>query len=357
MTSAKMIREIRQEGGIVTSYASLCGALVAPENSDGPMGYKFSWSPRGVLTAATRPCRFLLHGEWYEVDGKYLYHLIQPLVGFAGLDMFWVPNGNAEKYAKCYELTGPEVETVLRGTLRYHHYAPVVTSFHSLGLLRADFVMEELKEESKSSLTWPQVLRRIVGGGNDLRIDLGNFIGRELQRSRNEVEQIRGFQALKSLTLSSNASAYVQLPLDREVGIIVKNFERIGLLNEQQRVPKTRNGAVIDSLCTTLTENLTFRSHERDFVMMLHRIKAYFPSTGKKKIYKATLAMRGRDLVNTATALTVGLPVGAAAQLILDQGLSSKAGILIPTDPEIYNPVLKVLAAHGITMHEEVYEE
>lgn len=36
----------------IKSFISWCGGLPAPEASNVPLGYKFSWSPRGVLTAS-----------------------------------------------------------------------------------------------------------------------------------------------------------------------------------------------------------------------------------------------------------------------------------------------------------------
>ncbi len=33
----------------VESFVSYCGGLPAPEASGNPLGYKFSWSPRGAL--------------------------------------------------------------------------------------------------------------------------------------------------------------------------------------------------------------------------------------------------------------------------------------------------------------------
>ena len=33
----------------VDSFVSYCGGLPAPEASGNPLGYKFSWSPRGAL--------------------------------------------------------------------------------------------------------------------------------------------------------------------------------------------------------------------------------------------------------------------------------------------------------------------
>ena len=41
--------EVHTGGGKVEKFISYCGGLPAPEASDNPLGYKFSWSPRGVL--------------------------------------------------------------------------------------------------------------------------------------------------------------------------------------------------------------------------------------------------------------------------------------------------------------------
>ena len=41
--------DVQQGGGKIESFVSFCGGLPAPECSDNPLGYKFSWSPRGAL--------------------------------------------------------------------------------------------------------------------------------------------------------------------------------------------------------------------------------------------------------------------------------------------------------------------
>ena len=41
--------DVHTGGGKVESFVSFCGGLPAPEASDNPLGYKFSWSPRGAL--------------------------------------------------------------------------------------------------------------------------------------------------------------------------------------------------------------------------------------------------------------------------------------------------------------------
>ena len=64
MTALRLIKGLQARGGKITRFISLCGGLPAPEAADNPIGYKFSWSPIGVLRAATnvsqiRPCSLL----------------------------------------------------------------------------------------------------------------------------------------------------------------------------------------------------------------------------------------------------------------------------------------------------------
>ena len=59
----KIIDEVKHEGGKILSFSSVCGGLPAPEASDNPLGYKFSWSPRGVLSAGLNPSKYLNNGK------------------------------------------------------------------------------------------------------------------------------------------------------------------------------------------------------------------------------------------------------------------------------------------------------
>jgi len=354
MTSAKMIARIRAEGGKITKYVSLCGALPQPENSDGPMGYKFSWSPRGVLTAASRPTRFRVAGKWFDVPGKYLYHLTQGITMFRGLDLFWVPNGFADKYAKIYGLRDDEADTVVRGTLRYAHFAPTVRAFQELDLLNETESVPELEASSTTVVTWANFLRARVGcqPGAPLQAALAEVLGKKISKTRSELQSLEAYKALNARSLIGGTPAS-PLPLDEEVSQILVSMEAIGLLSEDVIVPKTESGTVLDSLCSQMLKRMSYNAFERDFVLMLHRICATFPD-GTKKTYVATLAKRGLSDDVTATALTVGLPVGATAQLMLDGGLKNHKGLVIPTDPAVYEPVLAALAKQDIEMRETV---
>jgi alpha-aminoadipic semialdehyde synthase len=62
-SAVDLIRRIKAEGKLVTSFTSFCGGLPAPEDSLVPLRYKFSWRPFGVLSAALNDAKYLLHGN------------------------------------------------------------------------------------------------------------------------------------------------------------------------------------------------------------------------------------------------------------------------------------------------------
>ncbi|EEB99646.1 hypothetical protein MPER_00638 [Moniliophthora perniciosa FA553] len=68
-----LIESQQAKGKKVVSFISFCGGLPSPDVVEmGPLKYKFSWSPRGVLTAALNGARAKLRGEEFEVPGERL---------------------------------------------------------------------------------------------------------------------------------------------------------------------------------------------------------------------------------------------------------------------------------------------
>ena len=49
LLAMQVFDEVHTGGGRVESFVSYCGGLPAPECSGNPLGYKFSWSPKGAL--------------------------------------------------------------------------------------------------------------------------------------------------------------------------------------------------------------------------------------------------------------------------------------------------------------------
>jgi len=60
MSAMRLIDAARAAGGRVRALRSLCGGLPAPAcaAAAGPLRYKFSWSPRGVLAASSAAAVF-----------------------------------------------------------------------------------------------------------------------------------------------------------------------------------------------------------------------------------------------------------------------------------------------------------
>ena len=88
---------------------------------------------------------------------------------------------------------------------------------------------------------------------------------------------------------------------------------------------------------------------DKDMIVMLHEME--YEINGDKKEIKSSLIVKGKDQLHTAMAQTVGLPLGIAAKLILQDKITL-TGLHIPIVPEIYEPVLEELAQNGIKFYE-----
>ena len=73
MSAMRVIDHIHGKGGKVKEFYSLCGALPAPESADNPYGYKFSWSPKGVILASNSSALYLKHGKKVEIKSEDLF--------------------------------------------------------------------------------------------------------------------------------------------------------------------------------------------------------------------------------------------------------------------------------------------
>jgi alpha-aminoadipic semialdehyde synthase len=69
-SAVSLLSKLRSQNKRILSFISFCGGLPAPEHAvNVPLGYKFSWNPRGVLNAA-------LNGARFRLLGKVSYRLI-----------------------------------------------------------------------------------------------------------------------------------------------------------------------------------------------------------------------------------------------------------------------------------------
>ncbi len=63
MLAMQVFEDVKDAGGVITSYHSYCGGLPAPEHANNSLRYKFNWSPRGVLFNTLGTAKYLKQGK------------------------------------------------------------------------------------------------------------------------------------------------------------------------------------------------------------------------------------------------------------------------------------------------------
>ena len=141
---------------------SYCGGLPAPDANDNPLGYKFSWSPRGVLLAARNSAHYLKDGQAVTVAGQNLFkhHWSLAVEGLGEFEAY--PNRDSVPYREMYGLAN--VGTMYRGTLRNKGWCDTLDNIARLGWLdetARDAIRHALMPISAA--TCCRTMRRTVG--------------------------------------------------------------------------------------------------------------------------------------------------------------------------------------------------
>ena len=79
MSAMQVIHKEERAGGTLVGFSSWCGGLPAPDANDNPLGYKFSWSPRGVVMAGKNPGRYLKDKKEIKVASEDLFGHFWPM--------------------------------------------------------------------------------------------------------------------------------------------------------------------------------------------------------------------------------------------------------------------------------------
>lgn len=316
----KTISEVHKAGGKINSFISYCGGLPAPEDSDNPLGYKFSWSPRGVLLAASNNASYLKDGKKVAIPGPELMSSAKPFLIYPGYAFEGYPNRDSTPFGERYGI--PEAKTILRGTLRYQGNPAFVQTLTDLGMLSAaehDF----LKPTDGKTIAWKDAFAKIVGSSSSTDSDL-------------------------TWAVSSKAKFTNTDEKDR----IVAGLRWIGLFSDEQITPR---GSALDTLCATLEKKMKYEPGERDFLMLQHKFEIEW-ADGKKETRTSTLAEYGEPEGSggySAMAKLVGVPCAVAVLMVLSGEISQK-GVLAPVTPELSEPIrIKLQKEYGISLTEK----
>ncbi|XP_068021348.1 alpha-aminoadipic semialdehyde synthase, mitochondrial isoform X3 [Melanerpes formicivorus] len=307
MLAKECIDKAKEVGATVVSYTSFCGGLPAPEHSDNPLRYKFSWSPQGVLLNTVQSATYLKNGEIVNIPaGGALLDSVTPMDFFPGLNLEGFPNRDSTKYAEPYGIQ--TAHTLLRGTLRYKGYSKAMGGFVKLGLINPD--PYPLLSSTTPPLTWNELMCKMVG-----------------------IKSPAEYHVLKEAVFSKLEKDKSQL----------EAVEWLGLLGDE---PVPEADSIVGALAKHMEKKLPFGTGERDMIVMRNEIGLRHPS-GHLEDKFIDLVVYGDNKGYSAMAKTVGYPTAIAAKMVLDGEIGAK-GMVTPLTKNVYGPILERVRAEGI---------
>lgn len=293
MSAMQIIHDIQSNGGQISSFKSHCGGLIAPESDNNPWHYKISWNPRNIVTAGKA-------GAIYQQDGKVVTknyeqifedcaQLNIPQVG----SLAYYPNRDSLSYIPLYQLE--TAQTFIRTTLRYANFC----------------------------LGWNKIVQAELTSDEELIDTNGLSFAQFFQDHLNKYQ------------------------VELNTPELMEQFNFLGLND-----PTLINKGILSTaqiLQAILEAKWKLQEGDKDLIVMLHELE--YSMNNQQYALQSALVVKGDDELHTAMAKTVGLPLGIAAVLILENKIAIK-GLHIPIIKEIYEPVLAELIKEGIAFNE-----
>lgn len=304
MSAMRVFHQVEREGGKIVAFRSYCGGLPAPEANTNPIGYKFSWAPRGVLVAAGNSACYLKDGKMVEIPGPELF--AQPeIVEVKGAGKFeGYPNRDSISYIDFYGLK--DVKTMFRGTLRNLGHCETWYRWSHLGLFNKD-VRNDL-----TGLTHAGFMKTLAPGiAGDVRTAIAQKMG---------------------------------VPVSHPA---VTKLEWLGMFEDRPLL--TTEGGNVDVFAAAMLEKCPFLPGERDMLVMQHEFGIELP--GRTKRILSTFVDFGIPGGDSSMARTVSLPVAIAVRMLLEGKITAR-GVFAPLAPEVYNPILDELESMGLKFEE-----
>jgi saccharopine dehydrogenase-like NADP-dependent oxidoreductase len=131
MGAMEAIDAVKAEGGRVTSLASYGSGIPSREANTNPFGYKFSWSPHGLIMSAKMPAAYLHEGKSVEVPQIFDHHSLVDVEGLGTFEAY--PNRDCRGYVEKFGLDHDV--SIYRGLFRYPGYCNTMINLKKLGLL------------------------------------------------------------------------------------------------------------------------------------------------------------------------------------------------------------------------------
>ena len=306
MSAMSVLDRIRDAGHELKVFETFTGGLLAPSDADNPWEYKFTWNPRNVVLAGQGYVKFIQENRFKYIPYQKLFRRTE-IINIPGYGNFeGYANRDSLKYLDAYKLQG--IKTLYRGTLRRVGYCKAWNVFVQLGATDDTYQLHDV-----ANMPHRDFINSFMSFNphDSVELKLAHYLSLEMEGEE--------MYKLKWLNIFSD--------------------EKVGLTE----------GTPAQILEHILKKKWTIEPNEKDMIVMWHKFE-YMEGDELKQI-QSYMAIEGEDSVNTAMSKTVGLPLAVSAELILKGEMAPK-GVHIPTEKNIYKPVLTALEQYGVTFTE-----
>jgi saccharopine dehydrogenase-like NADP-dependent oxidoreductase len=365
MSAMQMIDRIRLQGGTITSFRSHCGGLVAPQSDDNPWHYKVSWNPRNIVLAGKAGAQFKENGEVKHYSYEELFDANRvvevPELGY----LAWYPNRDSLNYSNLYH--SDNAHTFVRTTLRDPEFCfgwkniidlkltDETIKYDTDGMTLQQFFQLHFNENGFSDWIEKQLTARFAQTKSLLE-KLQELLAAEEEVDAEKKSELQDFMMVDNegelmdinIDEVKNKAAATVAGQMHEANLSLKQLFFLGMDDNTTFINKGRCSAA-DVLQFAMEQKLVLKPTDQDMIIMMHELEYNF--NGNRQFLNSSLIVYGEDHRRTAMAKTVGIPLGIATRLILEDKINL-TGLHIPVIPEIYNPVMKELQDYGIRFQE-----
>ncbi len=309
MSAMQVLDRIRDNSDAkLLLFESFTGGLVAPESDTNLWNYKFTWNPRNVVLAGQGgAAKFIQEGKYKYIPYHKLFRRTE-MLNINGSGKFEAyANRDSLKYLEVYGLQ--DVLTLYRGTIRRIGFSRAWNMFVQLGMTDDSYIMEDSEHMSYRDFT-------------------NSFL---IYNPHDSVE----------LKLRS----YLKIDQD---DVMWEKLLELDIFSPTKKVG-LKDATPAQILQKILMDSWSLEEEDKDMIVMQHKFG--YEYQGEKRQIESSMVVIGEDQTYTAMAKTVGLPVAIAALKILN-GEIKTPGVQLPITKEVYEPILKELAAHGIRFKE-----
>jgi saccharopine dehydrogenase-like NADP-dependent oxidoreductase len=361
MSAMQMINDIRRKGGVITSFKSHCGGLIAPESDDNPWHYKISWNPRNIVMAGKAGAVYKKNNQVIKKNYQEIFSDCKTVNVTEREKYAWYPNRDSLSYMPLYQLE--QTPTFIRTTLRHPEFVFGWKHIVDLQLTNE----EKFYQTDGMSIANFFKLHFDKYGFNDW---LHQLLTNNIMVSKKTMNHLAGTiepnisteQSNEAIMMVSEKGILNTLPIDAvktetladvsqkiaDTNLLIKQLFFLGLA-DQTLINKGLCSAA-EVLQFIIEKRWDLAPNDQDMVLMIHEIE-YILNT-KLENSKSILKVIGENNKLTAMAKTVGLPLGIAAKLLLEEKLTIR-GLHIPIHESIYSMVLKELEFFGIKFQEQ----